>query len=278
MNDHIDIKHIIYDMFISPIQIYHKWAKRTNQTEHPPSGYAAQHIVSLLLGEQGTKSAARGLDIESGGEVKTCCRVGQTDTCKNCKARVHKTEVKCSKCDSPSIKRNQDSKWLFSISSKEELEKLCANERILLFLEDYPEGDLGNFKKVRLQLFEIHPKAERHKNFRNIIQQYYDEIYSANKNRGRQPAPKNFWPYKYEFYLCLPLLTFSATIEDIYTATIEDIVIEKYADPSIDRSTLQPELMPKSLCEKSSEGCYSLEETLEMPLRSVRTNTGIKES
>ena len=265
-----DIQQIIYDMIVSQAQIYHKWAKKTNQTEHPPSGYAAQHIVSLLINEKGTKSAARGLDIESGSEIKTCSIVGQTDSCKECKARVYKTENKCSKCNSVNIQRNKDSKWLFAVHSKEDIDKLCKSERILLFLEDYPEFDKGNFKKIRLQLFEIYPNVERHKNFRNIIEQYYEHIYSINKKKGKRPAPKNFWPYKYEFYMCLPLLTFSAIIDDIYTASPKDINIEKYIGAEIDRSTIIPELMPKKLCEKK-EGCYTLEEIVMMSLRVVRT-------
>ena len=264
-----DIQQIIYDMIVSPTQIYHKWAKKTNQTEHPPSGYAAQHIVSLLINEKGTKSAARGLDIESGSEIKTCSRIGQTDNCKKCKARVYKTETKCSKCSSDSIQRNQDSKWLFVVHNKEDIDKLCKSERILLFLEDYPDFEKGNFKKVRLQLFEIYPNSERHKNFRNIIQQYYDGIYSVNKKKGKGPAPKNFWPYKYEFYMCLPLLTFSAVIDDIYTASPKDIIVEKYVGSNIDRATILPELMPKKLCEKK-EGCYTIEEIVNMSLRAIR--------
>ncbi len=109
------------------------------------------------------------------------------------------------------------------------------------------------------------------------MQQYYDHIYSHNKTRAKQPAPKNFWPYNYEFYMCLPLLTFSAIIEDIYTAIASDIIIEKYVDPTTDRTTIQPELMPKSICDKKfSEGYYSPEEILEMPLRPVRLRVPIK--
>jgi len=269
LNIYGDIQQIIYDLIVSPMQVYHKWAKKTNQTEHPLSGYAAQHIVSLLINEKGTKSAARGLDIESGSEIKTCSIVGQTDTCKGCKSRVYKTEDKCSACTSDNIKRNKDSKWLFAVHNKEDIEKLCKSERILLFLEDYPEFDKGNFTKIRLQLFEIYPNTERHKNFRKIIQQYYDDIYSVNKKKGKRPAPKNFWPYKFEFYMCLPLLTFSAIIDNIYTASSTDIRIEKYVGSEVDRTTIAPELMPKKICEKK-EGCYTIEEINAMALRHIR--------
>ncbi len=263
-----EIQEIIHDMIVRPIQIYTKWSKKTNQTEQPSSGYAAQHIVSLLINEKGTKSAARGLDIETGSEVKTCSRVGQIDTCTKCAINVYKTESVCSKCNSAdSIKRNQDSKWLFSVHNEEEIDKLCGSERILLFLEDYPEFDKGNFKKIRLQLFEIYPNKDRHKNFKKIIQQYYDDIYLKNIEKGKKrPAPKNFWPYKYEFYMCLPVLTFSATIDDIYTAAPSNITINKYIKPDVDRNSLVPELMPKSLCEKK-EGCYTLEEISALELR-----------
>ena len=45
--------------------------------------------------------------------------------------------------------------------------------------------------------------------------------------------------------LCLPLLTFSAVIDDIYTASSKDIIVEKYIGSNIDRTTIIPELMPK---------------------------------
>ena len=270
-----NIKQIIYDMIIQPTQTYHKWAKITKQTEHPASGYSAQHIVSLLIGENGTKSAARGLDIESGSEIKTCCIVGQTDTCKNCKARVYKTETNCGSCKSDKIKRNKDSKWLFAVHSSDDIDKLCKSERILLFLEDYPEFDKNNFNKIRLQLYEIYPNKAIHKNFKKILNQYYDDIYLENKKKNKRPAPKNFWPYKYEFYMCLPLLTFCATIDNIYTATAENVIIDKYIGSKVDRSTIDPELMPKYLCEKEKKNgeFYTLDEILLMELRPINKST-----
>lgn len=268
---HQDIKQIIYDMIVSPTQVYNKWARKTNQTEHPPLGYAAQHIVSLLINEKGTKSAARGLDIESGSEIKTCSRVGQTDTCKKCKSRVYKTESICNKCKSDNIQRKQDSKWLFVVHNKDDIDKLCKNERILLFLEDYPEFEKRNFQTIRIQLFEIYLNNKRHKNFQKIIEQYFEEIYLVNKKNGKKSAPKNFWPYRYEFYMCLPLLTFSATIENIYNAKSNDIVINKYINADVDRNSVEPELMPKYLCGYTGDGYYSVEEILTLPLRQIKT-------
>jgi hypothetical protein len=269
---HNVIQHIVFDMIISPFQVYHKWAQRTHQTEHPQSGYAAQHIVSVLIDERGTRSAARGSDLVSGSEIKTCSRVGQTDTCTKCRGRVYKTERVCPHCASDAVRRNQDSKWLFTVHSQEDVDKLCQQERILLFLEDYPEFESGNFKKIRLQLFEICPSDNiRHGNFRKIIQQYYDDIYCVNKTRGKRPAPKNFWPYTYEFYMCLPVLTFHATIENIYTADASHVIIEKYIQPEIDRRTLEPERMPKSIC-TCEDGYYTVKEISEMSLRIKKKN------
>ena len=240
-----EIQQIIFDMIVSPIQTYHKWAQKTKQTEHPSSGYSAQHIVSLLIQEAGTKSAARGLDIQSGSEIKACSRVGQIDTCKKCKSHVYKSEMTCSHCNSCKIKRNDDSKWLFTVHSKDDINRLCSSERILLFIDDYPEFDKGNFKKIRLQLFEILPQDKRHKSFKQIMTTYYNDVYLSNKKLGKRPAPKNFWPYSKEFYKCAPLLTFSATIDDVYTALPKDVVIETYIPHEVDRRTLVPVTMPK---------------------------------
>ena len=123
------------------------------------------------------------MDIASGSEIKTCCIVGQIDTCKNCKSRVYKTETICSSCKSDKIKRNKDSKWLFAIHNTDDIDNLCKSERILLFIEDYPEFDNNNFTKIRIQLYEIYPNKPMHQNFRKIIQQYYDDIFLHQPKR-----------------------------------------------------------------------------------------------
>lgn len=72
--------------------------------------------------------------------------------------------------------------------------------------------------------------------------------------------------------MCLPLLTFSAIIDDIYIAKPENINIIKYVASDIDRNTILPELMPKHLCDKNkkSDEYYTIDEISSMSLRSIR--------
>lgn len=68
-----------------------------------------------------------------------------------------------------------------------------------------------------------------------------DELVTSNKSKGKsRPAPKNFWPYKQEFYSCAPVCTFSATVDNIYEANKESIIVDRYIPPYVDRSRIKP--------------------------------------
>jgi len=240
------IEQLLYELVLEPRINALKWSKITHQT--PSISYPGQHLASLITGVKGSKTGARGDDLEDGTEVKSCSRIDQMDQCKNCKASVARNEQFCSDCGSSNIKRNKDSKWLFSIKSENDLKLLTEKiPRILLILGDYPNFDAEDYETLRFQGFEIWTNSDRHQRFQDTLNNYYQELYLKEKakNPAKRVASKNFWPYSYEFYLCNPILTFYCTVTE--ASTHPNISIERYVEPTIDRSIVESILMPKHL-------------------------------
>ena len=78
-----------------------------------------------------------------------------------------------------------------------------------------------------------------------VVMLRYSKILDVNINANKTPAPKNFWPYSYQFYLCNPVKIFDC---NIYNAnSIPKIKIKTLVKPEYDRSKLNSELMPTSL-------------------------------
>ena len=245
------ITEFINDMIIEPRKKGLKWSHITNQTAHLRVGYSGQHLASLVTGEEGEGSGARGNDLADGSEVKSCSRVDQLDSCNECKMPVLRTNINCRSCGSININRKNDSKWLFTIRSESDLETLVNNshlDRILLILDDYPGFYESNFKDIRIQVFEIYPKEQRHKRFKEIMTNYYNSIYLEHKklDPAKTPAPKNFWPDQYQFYMCNPILVFSATI---LNADSEDakLVIDRWIEPNVNRTDIDSVIMPADI-------------------------------
>ncbi len=225
-----------------------EWSKLTKQTPNIKIGYPGQHLASLITGVEGTRTGARGDDLIDGTEVKSCSRVDQLDTCNECKNKVLRSECICPHCGSGNIKRMDDSKWLFGIKSESELRLLTQDiDRIFLTLADYPYFSDNNFDIIRFQAFEIWNNTERHKYFTDLMTNYYNKIFleHISRNPNKTPAPKNFWPYSYQFYLCNPIKVFSCMVTEANTKP--SIEIDYYIEPLQDRSILSPEPMPTSL-------------------------------
>jgi len=245
------ITEFINDLIIEPRKNASKWSEITKQTAHLRVGYPGQHLASLVTGVEGERTGARGNDLADGSEVKTCSRVGQLDKCLNCKSPVLRTELNCSNCDSTNIQRKNDSKWLFSIRSENELKTLVDNpnlDRVVLVIDDYPGFDNDDFDEIRIQVFEIYPKIERHKKFKEIMINYYNKIYLEHikVNPVKIPAPKNFWPYTFQFYMTNPILIFCAIIKDAYSNDPK-LTIEKWIKHDVDRKELTSEIMPPKI-------------------------------
>ena len=241
----------INDLIIEPRKHAVKWSNITKQTAHLRVGYPGQHLASLVTGVEGQRTGARGNDLSDGSEVKTCSRVDQLDKCNACGAAVLRTETECCACNSANIKRNNDSKWLFTIKSKDDLKTLIANphlNRIVLVIDDYVNFDENDFNDIRIQVFEIYPKEERHRHFKEIMNNYYYKIYQEHKKLypEKTPAPKNFWPYQYQFYLCNPILIFEAIIKDAYTEDPK-LIVKTWIQPQMDRTKIDSILMPAKI-------------------------------
>jgi len=229
-----------------------KWSSITKQTPNIKIGYPGQHLASLITGMYGERTGARGNDLVDGSEVKSCSRIDQLDKCNNCGLPVARLENKCSECDSSDIKRNNDSKWLFSVRSESELDLLIKRvPRIVLIIGDYPNFEKSDYSTLRFQAFEIWPKSPRQKVFSIIMDNYYRKIYLAHKkkNPASNPAPKNFWPYQYQFYICNPIQIFSCVVKN--SDSKPEIVIEKYIEPNADRSNLPSVIMPIDILKES---------------------------
>lgn len=242
------IKQFLMDLIVEPRIKALQWSQITHQTPNLKIGYPGQHLASLITGMTGVKTGARGDDLVDGTEVKSCSRVDQLDKCKDCDEKVLRVESVCPKCNSVNIQRNNDSKWLFTIRNENDLSVLTKQvERVFLIISDYLDFESGNFDDIRIQAFEIWTHSQRNQNFNVLMSSYYEEIYSTHKQKNHQktPAPKNFWPYSFQFYMCNPIKVFSCVIKN--ANTIPDISIHHLVKPDASRFQIQSELMPISL-------------------------------
>jgi len=242
------IKRLLFELVLSPRVKALGWSKITKQTPNMKIGYPGQHLASLITGIEGSRTGARGDDLEDGTEVKSCSRVDQLDSCKDCKKKVLRIENNCPHCDSDNVKRMDDSKWLFSVKSEPELQLLTKDiNRVLLTIADYPNFINNDFNTIRFQAFEIWNNCSRHKQFSIIMKNYYYKIFLEHikRNPNKTPAPKNFWPYSYQFYLCNPIKVLEVTVAEANTTP--SITINQFVLPDKNRANIKPEMMPTSL-------------------------------
>lgn len=273
------IKRLIQELIIEPRLKALDWAKVTKQTPNLRVGYPGQHIASLVTGVEGERTAARGHDLADGSETKSCSRIDQLDECGDCEEKVARIENQCSKCGSSNILRKNDSKWLFTIKNHQELDTLINKvPRIVLLLGDYPYFEKNDFETLRFSVFEIWPRSTRNRFFPKLMLTYLEEIYSVHKrkNPNKTPAPKNFWPDSYQFYMCNPIKTLEAIIESSTNEKFK-ITINYLANPSEDRSQLKSENLPFSLL-KNDEIEHLLLKTPKPLLRSEYNITNASDS
>lgn len=245
------IRELLFELVLNPRLKAIKWSRITKQTPNIKIGYPGQHLASLITGMEGERTGARGNDLTDGSEVKSCSRIDQLDKCKSCGAAVARLENVCSECGSGNITRNNDSKWLFTIRTEDDLDTLVHGVgRVVLVLGDYPEFEAGNFEKLRFQAFELWPEHKRNRRFGEIMENYYNKIYLEHKKKdaNKTPAPKNFWPDQYQFYLCNPIRTFLCEVQNANSDP--DLEIREYVDPATDRETLPSISMPIDVLSK----------------------------
>ena len=255
-NNRNKIRSFLSEVIFAPRANMVKWATLTNQTPNLKIGYPGQHLASLITGMRGTATGARGEDIVDGTEVKSCSRVDQVDKCLACGNHVMRCQNTCPSCGSPKIQRNNDSKWLIAIRKSDELEMyLNRIPRMLFIISDYPNFDTGDFSSIRFTSYEIWNQSPRAINFRVLLEEYYHKIFLAHisKNPEKTPAPKNFWPYSQQFYLCNPIKTFEYIVYEA-NSTHPDIDIRHYVEPDADRGPLPSVDMPIKLLNKKEYG------------------------
>ena len=237
INDNLNkIKDFIQDIILNPKQTLKKWSEVTRQTPSFKLGYIGQHLASLITGVQGSGSGARGDDLEDGTEVKSCNKIDQLDKCKQCGGRVLRYDEKCPICGSGNIDRKNDSKWLFSIRSINELEQYKNLDRILLILMDYPNFYENNFNDIRISAFEIYPKDPRCKVFNELIDNHYYNIYKPKIEKNGKANPMNLHPFGFQFFKCNPTLIFQCIIKDVENSENSKIEVKYYLDPSEERN------------------------------------------
>lgn len=241
----------ILEKFITEVMLLPRlksieWSKITKQTPGLKIGYPAQHIASLLTGVEGKRSAARGDDLSDGSEVKGCNRIDQLDTCTTCRNKVLRHELICSSCKSTHISRKDDSKWLLTIKSESELELYTKKiDRLILILLDYPNFSSNDFETLTIKAYEIWPK--HNPQFQQLLYDYYNSIYLEHikLNASKTPAPKNLWPYSFQFYMCKPLKTYECLISSINTKP--SIKTLTFVEPTFDRANIEPEQVPTEI-------------------------------
>lgn len=242
------IEKMLQELILRPRRDLAKWARVTKQTPNVKIGYPGQHLASLITGVEGARTGARGHDLCDGSEVKSCSRVDQLDKCKHCKAAVARIENACPECQSVKIKRSNDSKWLLAVKKEDELTRLLDEvPRILFILSDYPNYDEMDWNTIQFQAFEIWPRHQRHRHFRTLMENYFINIYLPHikKNPTSTPAPKNFWPYSFQFYMCNPVRTFHCVVRDALGDAQLDVL--EYIEPLMDRKNVEPVPMPLSV-------------------------------
>ncbi len=247
------IEKLMGELVLQPRLKILEWSKITKQTPSIKIGYVGQHLASIVVGMPGQKTGARGNDIVDGSEVKSCNRVDASDVCKNniCKTKISRFESVCPDCGSADIKRDKTSKWLFTIRSKKDLRILTEDvKRIILVLADYPNFDKNDFEEIRFQVFEIWTNSPRCKAFKDTMKDYYENVFLAHKKKdnAKTPAPQNFWPYDFRFYLCNPIKIFSCAVKNANKNP--RLKIELYISPKMDRRELPSELMPTDKVKK----------------------------
>lgn len=246
------IRHFLMDLILTPRLKALEWSRITKQTPNLKIGYPGQHLASLVVGMEGAKTGARGNDIVDGSEVKSCSRIDQVDECEDCGEKVLRIEARCSSCGSENIARKNDSKWLFAIRNENDLKVLTQDvERIILTLADYPFFAKKDFDTIRFQVFEIWTQSPRCKAFVDLMRDYYYDVYQVHRKASpnKIPAPKNFWPYSFQFYMCNPIKVFSCDVQNANSNP--EIRIDHYVEPHIDRSSLESERMPVSLLKQN---------------------------
>ena len=201
---------LIRDLYIDLRAKVNAWSEITKQTPQARMGYVGQHLVSAVTGFPGGKSGARGYDLVMGngeyGEIKTCYRVDQLGSCRDCGAVVSSLETVCSVCGSENITRKDDSKWLINLHNDAEFAGVLDPKKYYFVLFEF--ADIANPQNtdVEATIWEVNPL---NKGFAFCMIDYYLNIHSKSASK----AAFNMWPHDLKFSLTKPVIIYQSIIK-----------------------------------------------------------------
>ncbi len=202
---------VLDDLYVSLRRAIAKWAAVTNQTPQARMGYIGQHLTSVVTGYPGGRSGARGRDLilpnGKSGEIKTCYRVDQLGSCKTCGHAVASIELACPNCGAAGvdIDRKDDSKWLITPKSEQELEALFEAEWFYLVLFDF--ADFADPRAINARIWQVDPRSP---GFAFCMVDYFFNIRANSTSR----APFNLWPFSFKFGLLGGALIYWAVVHE----------------------------------------------------------------
>lgn len=203
---------LLEDLYLSLRTRIALWSQVTRQTPQPRMGYIGQHLVSVVTGSQGGRSAARGHDLVGPthgqfSEIKTCYRVDQLGKCTDCGTAVSSIELECPipTCGSKNIDRKDDSKWLITPKHDDDMKLILKPEYYYLVLFDFE--DLADPRRIQARIWRVDPKRI---GFSSIVVDYYCNIRAKSKSK----APFNLWPFSFKFQLMEPELIYSSVVDE----------------------------------------------------------------
>lgn len=218
---------VIHDLYLKLRAELFRWSRVTFQTPQPRMGYVGQHLTSVVTGFPGSRSGARGKDLVlpygEHAEIKTCYRVDQLGSCKDCGAVVASVELECPNCGSDEVLRKDDSKWLISPKHENDMRAVFDPKAYYLVLFDFV--DLLEPEVINARIYQVDPKR---KGFAYCTVDYYFNI----KAKSTSGAPFNLWPFSLKFQLMEPILIYHAQI-DINDNVVTHVFPGQVGKPSL---------------------------------------------
>lgn len=219
---------LLSDLYVQLRRDLQRWASVTHQTPQPRMGYVGQHLVSVVTGLPGGRSGARGDDLKlpdgRAAEIKCCYRVDQLGSCRTCGTAVASIEKICpnAACGGTSLERRDDSKWLLSPRTEQELRELFIPVRYYLVLFEF--ADLQRADDIDVRIFEVDPQCL---GFSLCMIDYFFNIRAHSSSK----APFNLWPNSPKLYMMKPTMIYWAVIKS-------DDTIDTRVFPNRDAPTL----------------------------------------
>lgn len=218
---------LLTDLYVRLRRDLQRWASVTQQTPQPRMGYVGQHLVSVVTGHPGGRSGARGDDIKLPGgkvaEIKCCYRVDQLGQCRKCGTAVASIEKACPnvECGGAELERKDDSKWLLSPKSEQELRELFIPVCYYLVLFEF--ADIQKADDIDVQIFEVDARCL---GFALCMIDYFFNIRANSTSK----APFNLWPNSPKLCMMKPRMIYWSVIKP--NDTIDTKIFPK-RDPSV---------------------------------------------